>query len=88
MNVDVLKARGEQTDDQIVNLFKEYQVVSDSQCVRYIKTKRYQYDNGYNISTDKLMTSALNKFEILQKDNKWNSISPNQDHITALASVI
>ena len=34
------------------------------------------------------MTSALNKFEILRKDNKWNSMSPEQEKITALASIV
>ena len=34
------------------------------------------------------MTSALNKFKILKKDNKWNSMSPEQEQITALASIV
>ena len=34
------------------------------------------------------MTSALNKFEILRKDNKWNSMSPKQDQIIALAFLV
>ena len=33
------------------------------------------------------MTSALNKFEILRRDNKWNSMSPEQEQIISLASV-
>ena len=63
-------------------------MASDGEFVRYIKTKREQYDNRYNISTDKLITSAFKKFEILRKDNKWNSMSPEQEHIIALASVV
>ena len=34
------------------------------------------------------MTSALNKFEILRKDNEWNSMSPNQEQIISLACVV
>ena len=34
------------------------------------------------------MTSALSKFEILRKDNKWNSMPPEQDQIIALVSVV
>ena len=34
------------------------------------------------------MTSVLNKFEILQKDNKWKPISPKQEQIIALASAV
>ena len=54
----------------------------------YVKIKQDQYDDGYNITTDKLMTSALNKFEILRKDNKWNYMSPEQDKIIAFASIV
>ena len=34
------------------------------------------------------MTFVLNKFEILRKDNKCNSMSPEQDQIIAIASVV
>ena len=39
VNVDGLKESGERTDDLIINLFKAYQVGSDREFVRYIKTK-------------------------------------------------
>ena len=51
-------------------------------------TKKDQYDDGYNISEDYLMTSALNKFEILRKYNKRNSVSPEQEQIISLASLV
>ena len=34
------------------------------------------------------MTLVLNKSEILRKDNKWNSMSPEQEQIIALAFVV
>ena len=37
--------------------------------MRYIKTKRDQYEYGYDISANELMTSALNKLEIICKEN-------------------
>ena len=64
--MDGLKARGEQMYDIMINLFKEYQVSSDGEFVRYINIKQDQYNDGYNISPDKLMTSALNKFKIMK----------------------
>ena len=70
VNVGGLKARGDSKDDLMINLFKAYQLSSDRKLVRYIKKKRDQYDDGYNISEDKLMTSVHKKFEILRKDNK------------------
>ena len=86
-NVGGLKARGDRTDYSMIILLKPYRVSSDGEFLRYIKTKRYQYNGGYNISTDKLMTSALSKSEIIGKDNKWNSMSPEQEQIISLASV-
>ena len=56
--------------------------------LRYINIKRDQYKYGYNISPDKMMTSALNKFKILEKDNKWDSMSPEQKQIVALAYIV
>ena len=74
VNVDGLKARGERTYDLMIEIFKAYQVASGCRNFRYIKTKRYHYDDRYNITEDKVMTFSLNKFEILRKDNKWNSM--------------
>ena len=88
VNVEGLKERGEITGDLMINLFKAYQVASDREFVRYIKTRRDQCNDGYNLSPDEIMTSALNKFEILRKDNKWNSMSPraSADNIPGLCS--
>ena len=57
--MDGLKSRGECTNELLINLFLAYQVASDENVLVYIKTKRCQYDNGYNMSIDELMTSAL-----------------------------
>ena len=88
VNVDGLKASGERTDDLIINLFKDYHVASDGKFVRYTKTKQDKYNDGYSISRDEKMTSALKKIEILTKDNTWKSMYPEQEQITALASVV
>ena len=88
VNVEGLKARGEITDDLMINLFKAYKVSSDGEFVGYIKTKRYKKNDGHNLSPDKLMTSDLNKFEILRKDNNLNPMSPDQEQITSLAYVV
>ena len=34
------------------------------------------------------MNSGLNKYDILRKDNKWKSMSAEQEQIIALASVV
>ena len=84
VNVDRLKERGERTDDLIINLLKAYQVASDRKLVRYIKTKQYQHDDGYNIYEDELMNFVLKTFEILCKDNKWNSMPQNKNRLLHL----
>ena len=88
VNVDGLKSRGEKMDYIMINLFKSYQLASDGEFVRYINIKRDQYNDGYNVSPDKLMTSALKKFKILRNYNKWNTMSPDQEHIVALSYVV
>ena len=39
LKMDKLKARGDLTDDLMINLFKAYHVASDCEFVSYIKTK-------------------------------------------------
>ena len=88
VNMDGLKSRGEKMYDIMISLFKEYQLASDGEFVRYINIKQDQYNDGCNISPDKLMTSALNKLKILRKYNNWNTMSPDQEHIVDVASVV
>ena len=45
VNMEDFKSRGERTDDLMTNLFKKYHVASDTEFVRYIKTKKYRYDD-------------------------------------------
>jgi hypothetical protein len=50
-----LLARGESTDELVVNLFKAYRVVGDSEFSRYMKNKRGSYDDGGDVQADPLM---------------------------------
>ena len=72
----------------MINLFKAYQVSTDSDFSIFIKTNIDKYYDVYKISEDELMTSALNRFENLRKYNKQNSIYLEQEHIIALASIV
>lgn len=87
-NVEGLKARGESTDDLMTNLFKGYLVASDVEFVWYIKAKKDAYEDGEDVSKDKLMTPALNKYKILTSTDQWNAVSAKQEQIIALTSTV
>jgi hypothetical protein len=85
VNQDGLCARGETTDDLVINLFKAYLNVADQNFVDYIKTKKNAYDEGTtNLEPDTLMTFALNKYHILVQEKKWKSLSPQDEQLVAL----
>jgi hypothetical protein len=85
VNQDGLRARGETTDDLVINLFKAYLNVADQNFVEYIKTKKNAYDEGTtNLEPETLMTFALNKYHILVQEKKWKSLSPQDEQLVAL----
>lgn len=84
VNKEGLKARGESTDDLMINLFKGYGNAGDREFVQYIKLKKDQYDEGADIDADKLMQLALNKYENLIAEDKWKAMSPEQEQLVAL----
>ena len=53
-----LTARGETTQDLLVNLFKGYAATSDQVFVRYIEKKEEEYDDGYKMTSNELMKLA------------------------------
>jgi hypothetical protein len=80
-----LQARGETTDDLIINLFKAYLSVEDQNFVEYMKKKKDDYDEGTTVlEPETLMTHALNKYHILVQEKKWKSMSPQDEQLVAL----
>ena len=86
VNREGLRARGESTDDLMINLFKGYMNAADRDFVEYIKLKKDQYDEGGEIDAEQLMTLALNKYENLLTENKWKALSPEQEQLVALSA--
>jgi hypothetical protein len=85
INRSGLQARGESTDDLIINLFKAYLNVADQNFVEYMKKKKDDYDEGTTIlEPETLMTHALNKYHILVQEHKWKSRSPQDEQLVAL----
>jgi hypothetical protein len=80
-----LQARGEKTDDLIINLFKAYLNVADQNFVEYMKKKKDDYDEGTTtLEPETLMTHALNKYHILVQEHKWKAMSPQDEQLVAL----
>jgi len=79
-----LSARGEKSNDLLVNLFKGYASASDEAFTRYIQRKKDAYDEGENVTEESLLKDAINKFNNLKLEGKWNALSADQEKLVAL----
>jgi hypothetical protein len=87
--IDSLAARGHTTQDLLTNLFKGYQAASDKIFVDFIGQKLEIYEEGKDISADKLiMHLGDNKFKLLTKGRQWNTPSQEEEKILALQAEI
>jgi hypothetical protein len=80
--------QGGSTDELVVNLFKAYRVVGDSEFSRYMKNKRDYYDDGEDVQSDPLVSVALAKSQSLIEYVVWNMMSPDQERLVALLSEV
>ena len=78
LNYEGLKARGERCDDIMANLFKGYLAVSDKQFHAYMQIKKNEYDDDVNITPERLMQLALNKYEVLTTKDIWGAPSEEE----------
>ena len=74
-----LKARGQEVRDLILHLFKGYAVYSDETFRGYVEKKKYEYEDGEDTTSAKLMTFAENRYNNMKRDNVWNELSPDQE---------
>jgi len=79
-----LSARGEESNDVLVNVFKGYAAASDEAFTRYIQRQKDAYDEGKNVDEDSIMKDAVNKFNHLKLEGKWNALSADQEKLVAL----
>ena len=84
MMMESLAARGETTNDLIINLFKAYKVVPDKAFVKYIVGKEEKYEEGQELNHNSLMKLADIKFKTLQQKGQWQAPSPDEEKIVAL----
>lgn len=86
--IDSLTARGETTQDLLINLFKGYQSASDKAFVEYIGRKLERYEEGEDLSPEQLMEYADNKYKQLKVTGRWNAPSAEEEKILALQAQI
>ena len=84
--VDGLRARDERVDDLMTHLFKGYKIASDIKFVAYIELQETQYMQGSSLTTDLLMTQALNDYNTKLISNTWGAPSDEQRQIVALSA--
>jgi hypothetical protein len=85
---DGLTARGERTDDLLVNLFKAYRACNDEEFLNWAKRKEDSYNEGTNISPEELMSLADNKYTTLVDAGLWLQKSESQKRIVALTAQV
>lgn len=83
-----LQARGEYSNDLLMNLFKGYMSATDKSFVAYIDKKMELYEEGTNISANQLMLWARQKYDLLREKGSWNAPTPEEEKIIALNAKI
>ena len=86
--VSKLSARGQQTQDLLVNLFKGYKACKDAEFVDYIKKKEDYYEEGGQVEYQQLMDWALNKFKTRKESEQWCIKTTEEETIIALQAQV
>jgi hypothetical protein len=68
-----LTARNQKTNDLLINLFKAYGSVSDEVFRAWLVRKQDNHDEGNELTPDKLMMAAKNKYDVMVEKGTWNA---------------
>jgi hypothetical protein len=85
---NALIARGQSTDELMLNLFKAYTSVSTQDFVMFIKNKRCAWEEGAPLTDESLMANALNKYQVMVQDGTWNAPDKRDQKIFALEAEV
>ena len=88
MLMDSLTARGETTQDLLTNLFKAYAACSDSTFVKYVADIQTKWEDGEEMTPERLMERVSNKYKIMKTKEVWNAPSAEQKKLVALGAKI
>jgi hypothetical protein len=83
-----LEARGESTNDLLVNVFKGYQIAQDEDFAQFVKRKKDAYDEGADITVASLMDVAENKYKTRLLTGEWSAPTKEQEQILALTAQV
>ena len=83
-----LVARGQRSEALLTHLFKGYLAASDKTFVKYINEKMDRYEEGEEITANKLMQLADNKYRLLKERDEWDAPSAEEEKLLALQTEI
>jgi hypothetical protein len=74
----------EDVPELMMNLFKGYASAADDDFVRYIQNKKDADEENTKMTTDQLMSSAVNKYELKIENSTWSVPDRKDDRIIVL----
>jgi hypothetical protein len=83
-----LAARGEVSQDTMMNVQAAYEVCKDAAFVRHTRDEYSRWEQGATMSLKDYMSSALTKFKTLKMKGQWEAPSPEQEQIIALSAAV
>jgi hypothetical protein len=83
-----LAARGEASQDTMMNVQAAYMVCKDADFVRHAKDEYSKWEQGAPMTLKEYMASALTKYKTLRMKGLWEAPSPEQEQIIALTAAI
>ena len=87
--VDGLAARGEITNDLIVNLFKGYRAMKDQAFLDYLRMIENAHEDGTAImDPPTLMLKTANFYKNKLTRKEWEQMSPHEKEVLALAAKV
>ena len=79
-----LAARGESSQDTMMNVQAAYEVCKDAAFVRHTRDEYSKWEQGATMTLKDYMSSALTKYKTLKMKGQWEAPSPEQEQIIAL----
>lgn len=86
--IEALNARGHIPQNLLLNLFKAYLTCPDTKFNGYIQRKEDAFHEGADLSSNRLMTLAADKYRSLKENGEWEAPSPEEEKIQALEAAL